>query len=79
MRRVSALLLPAKGLPATPAPVSGSTRSTLPPSDVRLWGVVPMAASPVPIQSRAEESIISRQPAWRPLLDGRPDTIVATR
>ena len=59
------------------APVSRCTRSTLPPSESRLRGLVPTAASPVPI-SRAGpvRSSRSRQPPCRPLVAGNPPTRV---
>ena len=54
------------------APVIRFRRRVLPPSEARLRGLVPVAASPVPTISEPLLAISSRQPPCRPLVDGKP-------
>ncbi len=68
-----AVVAPAYGLSGMGAPVSRWTRSTLPPSESRLRGLVPTAASPVPIRRAGPvRSRRSRQPPCRPVVAGNP-------
>jgi hypothetical protein len=54
---------------------SRSIRKTLPPSESSFWGVVPMAASPVPTHKKPSGPKRGRHPLCRPVLYGIPVTM----
>ena len=58
------------GLLGQAAPVNRLRRRVLPPSELRLRGLVPVAASPVPTNSEPLLAISSRQPPCWPVVAG---------
>ena len=67
------------GLLGQAAPVIRLSRSVLPPSEFRLRGLLPVAASPVPTNSEPSLAISRRQPPCWPVVAGMPVTRRRTR
>src|SRR6188508_631516 len=67
------------GLAGHGLPVVRLNRNVLPPSELRLRGLVPTAASPVPTRRAPLRLIRSRQPPCRPEEVGSPFSRVRIR